>query len=106
MSLESDFIANLRRIRKEKNVSQEKLAELCQSDTSYIGQIEIGRRCPSLKFVEKIADALGIEAYTLFLPEKDKSPNEIVYHISDETLKGMKQLFIAEMKRNSGGYKQ
>ena len=68
MSLESDFIANLRKIRKEKNISQEKLAELCQSDTSYIGQIEIGRRCPSLKFVEKIADALGIDVEKITKP--------------------------------------
>ncbi len=105
MSLESDFIANLRRIRKEKKISQEKLAELCQSDTSYIGQIEIGQRCPSLKFIEKIADALGIEAYILFMPEKEKAQNEKAYQISDKTLNGLKHLIVAEITRNYDAYK-
>ncbi len=105
MSLESDFITNLRKIRKEKKISQEKLAELCQSDTSYIGQIEIGRRCPSLKFAEKIADALGVEAYTLFLPNKDKFQSTSEYHISEKTMKEMKQLIVSEMKRNFDTFK-
>ena len=105
MSLESDFIANLRRIRKEKKISQEKLAELRQSDTSYIGQIEIGQRCPSLKFIEKIAGALGIEAYTLFMPEKEKARDENVFQISDKTLEGLKHLIVAEINRNNDSYK-
>lgn len=70
MSLQEDFINNLRRIRKDKKITQERLAELCQTETSYIGQIEIGKRFPSISLIEKIADALDIPAYQLFKETK------------------------------------
>jgi transcriptional regulator with XRE-family HTH domain len=46
-----------------------KLAELCNTATSYIGEIEIGRRFPSLKLIEKIAGALNVEPYEFFIPK-------------------------------------
>ena len=70
MSLQEDFINNLRRIRKNKKITQEKLAELCQTETSYIGQIEIGKRFPSINLIEKMANALDIPAYLLFKETK------------------------------------
>jgi transcriptional regulator with XRE-family HTH domain len=66
MSLKQIFITNLKNYRKEKGVSQMKLAELCDSATSYIGQIEIGNKFPSVDMVEKIAAALQIRPYQLF----------------------------------------
>ena len=47
------------------------LAELCNTSTSYIGQIEIGNRFPSVEMIEKIAEALQIKAYLLFFDEPD-----------------------------------
>ena len=47
------------------------LAELCNTSTSYIGQIEIGNRFPSLAMIEKITEALQIKAYWLFFDELD-----------------------------------
>jgi transcriptional regulator with XRE-family HTH domain len=38
---------------------------------SYIGEIEIGRKFPSIEMVEKLANALNIEAYRLFVNEQD-----------------------------------
>jgi len=70
MSLQENFINNLRRIRKDKKITQEKLAELCQTETSYIGQIEIGKRFPSITLIEKIAVALDVPAYVLFKENK------------------------------------
>jgi len=49
-----------------------KLAELLNTTTSYIGEIEINRKKPSLDMVEKIADVLGIEPFRLFLEKKDE----------------------------------
>jgi len=43
-----------------------KLAEYCNTATSYIGDIEIGRRFPSIDMIEKIACALRIEPYHFF----------------------------------------
>ena len=48
------------------------LAELCETSTSYIGQIEIGNRFPSLELIEKIANALQIRPHLLFFIESDE----------------------------------
>jgi len=51
-----------------------KLAEYCDTATSYIGDIEIGRRFPSIDMIEKIASVLRIEPYHFF-KNKTKSSN-------------------------------
>ena len=66
MDLQEIFISNLKMIRKDHQITQENLAELCNTDTAYIGQIETKKRFPSINFIEKIADALDIEPYLLF----------------------------------------
>jgi len=48
-----------------------KLAEYCNTGTNYIGEIEIGRRFPSMELIEKIADILRIEPYRFFMNHKD-----------------------------------
>ena len=68
MDLQEIFISNLKRFRKEQHITQEKLAELCDTETSYIGQIETKKRFPSLTFIEKIASAINIQPYLLFKP--------------------------------------
>jgi transcriptional regulator with XRE-family HTH domain len=66
MSLQQIFMANMRAYRKKAGFTQEKLAELCDTDPCYIRQIELGRRFPSLKYIERMASALNIEPYVLF----------------------------------------
>jgi predicted transcriptional regulator len=41
------LIANIRRIRREAGLSQMKLAELCDLSTSFIAEIETGKKFPS-----------------------------------------------------------
>lgn len=50
----------IRRLRKEKRLSQENLAELVKTDVRTIVAIENGSRNPTLKTVNKIARALEI----------------------------------------------
>jgi transcriptional regulator with XRE-family HTH domain len=69
MELKQVFIANLKKFRKQKRFSQIKLAEKCDTAASYIGEIEIGRKFPSIKMVEKIANALEVEPNLLFEDE-------------------------------------
>jgi transcriptional regulator with XRE-family HTH domain len=66
MYLERLVIDNIKRIRKEKGISQEKLAEACNTATSYIGLMEIYRNVPKLSTIERIANALDVDPLTFF----------------------------------------
>jgi transcriptional regulator with XRE-family HTH domain len=66
MYLERLVIDNIKRIRKEKGISQEKLAEACNTATSYIGLMEIYKNVPKLSTIERIAEALDVDPLILF----------------------------------------
>jgi len=72
MEIQTVFIENMKKYRKKAKLTQEKLAEMCNTDFRYIGQIETGTRCPSLDYVERIASALKIAPYRLFYDENNK----------------------------------
>ena len=72
MQLKEVFVQNLRKYRRFRGISQMTLADLCETSTSYIGQIEIGNRFPSLELIEKIANALQIRPHLLFFIESDE----------------------------------
>ena len=60
------FGQRVREARKEKGISQEKLAELAGIDRSYMGNIERGEKNVTLKKVYEICDALEINVKDLF----------------------------------------
>ena len=64
------FGTNLKKYRKEKGISQERLAELCGLHRTYISDLECCARNVSLKNVQKIADALEINSYKLLIDER------------------------------------
>jgi transcriptional regulator with XRE-family HTH domain len=66
MYLEQLVIDNIKRIRKEKGISQEKLAEACNTATSYIGLMEIYKNVPKLSTIERIANALDVDPLAFF----------------------------------------
>lgn len=76
MNLKETFIVNLKKARKERRISQSSLAERCSTATSYIGEIEIGRKFPSMEMIEKIAEALEIEPYRLFVDNQEELSGE------------------------------
>lgn len=53
---------NLRTLRKAKGLSQEAFADLLKIHRTYIGGLERGERNVTLKTVERIATALGVDA--------------------------------------------
>ncbi len=61
------FGSNVRKYRTEKGISQEKFAELCGLHRTYISDIECFRRSISLGNIQKIADALEIATFELFI---------------------------------------
>jgi DNA-binding XRE family transcriptional regulator len=60
--------AQIRRLRKEQSISQEKLAALANIDRAYYGGIERGERSVAAINLLKIAGALGVEVGGLFPP--------------------------------------
>jgi transcriptional regulator with XRE-family HTH domain len=59
------FADNLRTIRKQKNISQEELADRCGLHRTYVGSVERGERNISIDNIEKISDALKISPIDL-----------------------------------------
>ena len=57
---------NIKRFRKIKKYSQEKLAEKAGASANYIALIECGKSFPSLQMIEHIAKALEIDELDLF----------------------------------------
>ncbi len=58
--IEDSFGRVLRELRRNRGLSQDKLADLTDTHRTYISQLERGLRCPSLKTVEAVATALSI----------------------------------------------
>jgi transcriptional regulator with XRE-family HTH domain len=58
--------ANMKAYRTELGYSQAKLAEIVDTATNYIAQIENGKRFPTDKMLEKIAFALRKKGHELF----------------------------------------
>ena len=55
-----EFGKRLQKLRKEKGLSQEKLALSIDMDRSYLASVEIGKRNISLVNLEKLAKGLGV----------------------------------------------
>lgn len=64
---QQEFIENLKYYRMKKNISQSKLAELCNCGTGTIGCIECGRQFPSFDMLFTIANVLEIHPGDLFI---------------------------------------
>lgn len=71
MDIKVVFGNNVRKYRTSQNISQEKLAEMCGMHRTYISAIERYRRSISLENIQKIADALNIDTYKLFIEESE-----------------------------------
>ena len=63
------FGSNVKAYRQRIGLSQEAFADKCGMHRTYISAIECYRRSISLENIQRIADALGIETYKLFLEE-------------------------------------
>ena len=72
MDIVKVFGSNLKKYRTKLGLSQEAFAEKCGLHRTYISAIECYRRSIALENVQRIADALGIETYKLFLEDANK----------------------------------
>jgi len=64
-----DFVKlglQIKKIRESKNLTQQKLADKVGVHLTYIGNIEIGAKQPSLQTLFRIAEKLGVKVSDLF----------------------------------------
>jgi transcriptional regulator with XRE-family HTH domain len=77
MSLLSTFASNLKHYRTERGLSQEEFADIAGLHRTYISAVEREKRSIALDNVEKIALALEIDAYLLFVDNSKGSSSKI-----------------------------
>lgn len=67
---EKEFYTKLGRqikvLRENAHLTQEKLAEKCGISLDYLGKIEVNINKPGLKTILKLANALEVEIKTMF----------------------------------------
>ena len=56
----------IKELRKELGLSQEKLANICELDRTYVASVENGKRNISIINLEKIVNALGVSLEKFF----------------------------------------
>jgi transcriptional regulator with XRE-family HTH domain len=81
---------NLKKKRQNCGFSQAKLAEIVGVSTHHIATIEIARNYPTLDLVERMANALDIEIYELFI--NPFSPPEEMERLYQTVAKNIEQL--------------
>ena len=67
MTINVAVAETLRELRQKKGVSQEKLAEAIDSHQVYISEIERGLKEPSLSFLMKLSNLMGMSLSDLIV---------------------------------------
>lgn len=61
--------ANVGRLRRAMDISQEELADIAGYHRTYVGMVERGERNISIATLEALAGALRVKPHELLLPE-------------------------------------
>lgn len=80
MKSEFDYASlgrRIRKVRKEKNLTQEKLAEACNLSTAHIGHIERGTRALSIESLIIISQVLNVSTDYLLLDVSNCTDNKL-----------------------------
>ncbi len=81
--------ARIQRIRKSMKMTQEQLAEQIGIEPQNVSRIEIGKNYPTPENLAKIAAALGVDVFELFVFGEEKS------------VAAMRKFVISELNRNA-----
>lgn len=73
----------IKEIRKNKKISQEKLAEMVAMNTRSILRLENAQSSPTLETLEKIAEALNVDIKVFFETETLESRSAILENINN-----------------------
>lgn len=98
MNLRQIFSKNIKFYRMQNNLSQQELAEKCETATNYISEIETGRKFPSIEMIEKLASVLNVPAWAfLYVNTQEKLDNNPVVVLSDKLTSEKKEEILSEL---------
>lgn len=90
--------AKIRAVRRKRGLTQEQLAEMIDTQHSYIGYVERGEQNLTLLTLEKIAKALKVDFGRLFGYEEFSEKNPKIMHIvellSDKSDEDLEKAFL------------
>lgn len=69
MDIKNTVALNLRRIRRERGLTQAQFAELAGISHSHVRQAEVGKSAYGLSNIEDICSKLGVPVHTVFMDE-------------------------------------
>ena len=78
MEIKAILGLNLKRFRKEENLSQEELSESIDISVKHLSKIERGLTFVSADLLEKISDKLGVSVARLFCREHERIYDDTV----------------------------
>ena len=83
---------NLKKNRRLKGFTQERLAEKADVSSHYVAMVETRKTFPKPEMLERFAKTLGIEPHQLFIVEND--PNEPDERLHKKIVSEMKHMAI------------
>jgi len=93
-----DILAyNLKENRKKCGYSQAKLAEIANITTQYIAMIEVSRKFPTPEMLDRLANALEIEAYELFVVKP--SPQDAMERLHDTLVSNIEKIIVNTIEK-------
>jgi len=103
------FARNLRENRRKNGLTQAQLAEQAEVSTHYIALIELARNIPKVETIERLANALNVEIYELFIvdhspkEEMERLKKELVYEIKETISYAVKETLAEEYRKQKKG---
>lgn len=85
----------LRAIRIANDMSMKEAGEKAGVTSTYIGEVEIGKKNPSLKVLERLADVYNIPKYKIFEFDEQYEENKYSY---PQLLKVILEYYLYECK--------
>ncbi|MDR2733637.1 MAG: helix-turn-helix transcriptional regulator [Spirochaetota bacterium] len=101
-NLRSILANNLKENRKRCGFSQSMLAEKANITTQYVAMIEISRKFPTPEMLERLAEALGMEAYALFMVKP--SPKDAMERLHDTLVCNIERVVSEAVERSVAPY--
>lgn len=104
-NLKNIFANNLKTRRKKLKLTQADLASKIDVSSSFITEIENGRKAPSFSNIEKIAQALDVPCWSFFIEDFDKNnlnfdEKELLsYELKLKINKALDDFFIDKLKK-------